>query len=318
MQRMRLAATVAILCSISQGNAAAQSAQYPTQLVKIVAPASAGSMTDLLARVLSEKLSKDWQQQVIVENRPGIAGMNSVAKAPPDGYTIMVVGNGLAALNRISENLPFNPQNDFSGISKIATMPMVLVVPTSSPATSLTEFLELARSQSGKLNYASAGLGSSAYLAAEMLKHIGKFDMTHVPYKGTPDALTSIIRGDTAMFFTPAISGVELIQQGNVRGLAVAGPSRLRNLPNVPTFAEAGLPKFDYDAWVVLVAPANTPQPILRKLSADIAAAITPSEVQELFLQQGVIPQSSRPDDVTTLLRGDGDKYQTLLPARKN
>lgn len=318
MQIMRIALLVVTGALCTAGNASAQDAPYPSKLVRIVVPSSPGSMTDVLARALGERLSQTWQQQIIVENRPGIGGMASVAKAVPDGYTIMLVGNGFAILSKINANLPFDPLRDFVGISKIATMPTILVIPSSSPAKSLTEFIDIARAQSGEMSYASAGLGSTAYIGAELFKQAGQFGMVHVPYKGTPDALTSIMRGDTAMFFTPAISGIELIQSGKVRGLAVAGPARLPNLPTVPTFAEAGLPQFVYDAWVAMVAPANTRQPILKKISADVETVMKLPEIQNLFLQQGVMPVGSTSEEITALLNADAARYKQLLPEPRN
>lgn len=317
LRRFRRALFIAIgvTCGLG-GNVWAQSTPgtYPSQTVRIVVPFGAGSMTDILARVISDKLGQVWKQQVIVENRPGIAGTASVAKAEPDGHTIMLTSNGHAILGRVNANLPFDPINDFAGVSRVASMPMALVVAPDSPAKSLPEFLTMIRAEPGKKSYASAGLGSAAYIAAELVKKSAKIDMVHVPYKGTPDALTSVMRHDTVMFISPAANAVALIESGKVRALAVTGTARFSKLPSVPTFAEAGLSQFSYDAWLGLLAPAKTSPAILKKISQDIAAVLKMPEVQETLSKQGITPGVSTPEEFTMLVKSDTARFGELLP----
>lgn len=317
LRRFRSALFLAIgaSCGVS-GSALAQStpAAFPSQTVRIVVPFAAGSMTDILARVISDKLGQVWHQQVIVENRPGIAGTASVAKAEPDGHTIMLTSNGHAILGRVNANLPFDPINDFAGITKVASMPMALVVAPDSPAKSLPEFVSMIQAQSAKKSYASAGLGSAAYIAAELVKKSAKIDMVHVPYKGTPDALTSVMRNDTVMFISPASNAVELIEGGKVRALAVTGSARFSKLPSVPTFTEAGLKDFSYDAWLGLLAPAKTPPAVLKKISQDVATVLKLPEVQDTLSKQGITPGVSSPEEFMTLVKTDTTRFGELLP----
>jgi tripartite-type tricarboxylate transporter receptor subunit TctC len=294
------------------------SAPYPNQLVRVVVPFGAGSTSDLLARTLADKLSTRWQQKIIVENRPGIAGTASVAKAQPDGYTVLVVSNGHAVLDRINATLPFDPIKDFVGISEIASLPLVLVVPPDSSARSLSDFVGTVRAQPGKLSYASAGLGGVSHIAGELLKKVARIDIVPVPYRGAPDAHTSVMRGDTQMCFTPVNVGADLIQTGKLRALAVSGRARSPNLPDVPTFAEAGMPEFVYEAWFGLLAPADTPLPVLRKISDDVGTILKSEEVARLFTAQGVTAASSTPEEFTTLLKTEWLRMGDLLPRTQN
>ncbi len=195
------------------GAAAAEtaSASYPRQMVKIIVPFSAGSLTDLLARTLGDKLGALWKQPVVVENHPGIAGTAIVAKAPADGYTLMVTSNGHTIIKSINANVPFDPVNDFVGVSKLASMPMIMIAPPKADHDTLQKLMALSRSKPGGLSYASAGLASTAYIASELFKKTENLDILHVPYKGTPDAQTSIMRGDTDFFFSPAAISDDLI-----------------------------------------------------------------------------------------------------------
>src|SRR6266508_4590529 len=229
----------AVTALLAGNSALYAQAAFPSQPVKIVVPFSPGSATDLLARIIADKLPERWNQQVIVENRPGISGTNSVANSPADGHTLMVTSNGHTIAQLLNKNLPFDPVKSFSGVTQLATVPLVLIIPASLPAKTLKEFIELAKSQPGKFNYSSAGPGSTTFIAGTLFKQAAKLDMQHVPYRGAPEAVTAVVRGDAQMYFTPSNVGVELVKAGQVRALAVATAKRLPNLPDVPTFAEA-------------------------------------------------------------------------------
>ena len=237
-------------------------------------PFSAGSVTDLLARIIGEKLGERWGQQLIVENRPGIPGTASVAKSAPDGYTLMLTSNGHTVAAVLNKNLPFDPVREFSGVTQVASVPLVLIVPPDLPATTLRELVALAKDRPGALNFASSGLASTAYISGELFKQTAKIDIVHVPYKGAPESLTGIMRADSHMFFAGINIALDLIQSGKVRPLAVAAPKRIATLPAVPTFAEAGMPEFEYDAWFGVMAPANTPIAIRTKVSQDVATVL--------------------------------------------
>jgi tripartite-type tricarboxylate transporter receptor subunit TctC len=286
---------------------------WPNQAVRIIVPFGAGSVTDGLARVLADKLGETWQQQVIVDNRPGIAGIASAAKAAPDGYTLVLNSNGHTVAGVFNKSLPFDPVKDFAGVTQVASIPLVFVTPATLPATTLQEFIALAKEKPGTLNFASAGLASTAYLAAEIFKQTAKIDIVHVPYKGAPDAMTGLIRGDSHLYLLAANLTVELKQTGKVRALAVATPARSAALPDVPTVAEAGLPDYKYDAWFGVMAPAGTPRAVLDKISRDIARALQVPEIRERLTRQGVGVVASTPDQFDTLIKADTERYGRIL-----
>src|SRR5690242_11948941 len=208
---------VALLASVTA--AAAQS--YPTQRVTIVVPFTAGSITDGLARILADKLGELWKQQVIVENKPGIPGTTSVAKSAPDGYTLMLTSNGHTIASAITKSLQFDPVKDFAGVSQVAAVPMVMIVPPDFPAKTLKEFLQMAKDKPGQMNFSSAGVASTSFLSAEIMRQNAQVNMVHVPYKGAPEAVTAVVRGDAQMYFAPIPSAQELGQAGKVRVMAI-------------------------------------------------------------------------------------------------
>ena len=222
--------------------APAQTPDYPNQTVRIVVPFSAGSSTDSLARVLSDELTKLWKQTVVVENRPGIAGTNSVAKSTADGYTLMLTSNGHTIAAVVNRNLPFDPAKDFVGVTPVASVPQALIIPPDLPAKNLSEWLALARAKPGEMNFASAGLASTSYLGAEVLKQTAKINIVHIPQRGAPEAITSVMRGDSHLFFLSVHLATELHNSGKIRAMAIARDKRTAVLPEVPTIAEAGLP----------------------------------------------------------------------------
>jgi tripartite-type tricarboxylate transporter receptor subunit TctC len=296
----------------------ADAAKYPEQMVRLVVPFSAGSMTDLLARVVVEKLSERWKQQVIVENRPGLAGTSSVAKATADGYTLMLTSNGHTVIGNLNKNLAFDPLKDFVGVSQVATTPLILVAPPESTTKTVTELIAAAKAKPGTLNYSSAGLGSTTGIAGELFKQITQTDIVLLAFRGLPESQTAVIRGDVAMAFTFFNVGGDLIQGGKMRGLAVTGSKRLAGLPDVPTFKEAGLPEFEYDAWFGILAPAATPKPIIAKVSEAVAAVLQMPDVKARFEPQGVELKSSPPDTFDAVIRSDTDRYGKIIKPPAN
>jgi tripartite-type tricarboxylate transporter receptor subunit TctC len=287
--RLRFLAVLGWLVTASSGLGQGDpSASYPNQTVRIVVPFSAGSSTDSLARVLSDELTKLWKQTVVVENRPGIAGTNSVAKATPDGYTLMLTSNGHTIGAVVNKNLPFDPAKDFVGVTPVASVPQALIVPPQLPAKNLAEWIALARAKPGSMNFSSAGLASTSYLGAEILKQTAKIDIVHIPQKGAPEAVTSVMRGDSQLFFLSVHLATELHTSGKVRAIAIAKDKRTPVLPDVPTILEAGLTDYRYDSWFGVLAPAGTPKPILDKVSADIARVLKNPELAARLTKQGV------------------------------
>src|SRR3978361_877414 len=248
---------VAALLGLTCGAVAQPTADtYPSQTVRIVVPFSAGSITDGLARVLADELGQAGKQSVIIANRPGIAGTATVAKSAPDGYTLMLTSNGHTIASVVNKSLPYDPAKDFAGVAPVASVPQALIIPPDLPAKTLTEWLALARSKPGELNFSSAGLASTSYLGAELLKQTAKINIVHIPQRGAPEAITSVMRGDSQLFFLGVNIATELHSSGKIRAMAVSTAKRSPALPDVPTVAEAGLPEYKYDSWFAVMAPA--------------------------------------------------------------
>jgi len=313
------AARVALLCAASllatASGAFAQATDYPTKQVTIVNPFTAGSVSDLLARVLAEKLGALWKQNVIVENKPGIAGTISVAKSAPDGYTLMSSSNGHTIIPALNKDLPVDPVKDFAGITLIASVPVVMIVPPELPVKSLKDLIALAKEKPGTLNFTSAGPASSNYLAGEIFKQTAKIDIVHVPFKGTPEQLTSIMRGDTQMSLAFMGNALPFIQSGKVKALAIATAARNPALPDVPTFAEAGLPEYHYDSWFGFFAPAGTPAPILKKINEDITSILKLPDVQARWQTIGALAVTNTPAQFDAVIKADTERYGKLLKA---
>jgi len=288
---------------------------FPAQTVKIVVPFSAGSNTDILARVLADKLGALWKQTVIVENKPGIPGTVSVAYATADGYTLMLTSNGHTILNIINKDLPIDPVKAFAGITPVASIPLVLVVSPSLPAKTLGEFLGLAKAKPGSMNFSSAGIASSNYIAGELLKQTAGIDILHVPYRGTPEQLTSLMRGDSQLSMAFLGTAISFIQSDKLRAIAIATPTRNPALPDVPTFAESGMPQYTYDAWFGLMAPAKTPAPILKKVADDVAAVMKDPDVLKRLESLGALAVTSTPEQFDATIRSDAERYGKLLKA---
>jgi tripartite-type tricarboxylate transporter receptor subunit TctC len=253
---------------------------------------------------------------VIVENRPGIAGAQSVAKGAADGSTLMLTSNGHVAINAVNKNAAFDAVKDFAPIAKVASAPSILIVPANSPAKTLQDLVQLVKSAPGGLQYASAGVASSTGIAAELFRSLAGGTLQMVPHRGLPEANTSVLRGDVALGFTFFAVGGDLVRAGQLRALAVTGPKRIAPLPDVPTFAEAGLPAFDYDAWFGVMAAAGTPKPILDKASADILEVCRSPEIAAQFAPQGVNMEPEGPQGFAAAMAKDAERFAKLLEGR--
>jgi tripartite-type tricarboxylate transporter receptor subunit TctC len=291
----------------------ATSQSYPTQTVRIVVPFGPGSITDLLARVLADKLTTMWKQQVIVENRPGLPGTTAVAKSAADGYTLMLTSNGHTIARAINKAVQFDPVKDFAGVSIVASAPLVAIVPVSSPAKTLKDFIALAMKEPGKINFGSAGVASTSFLSAEVFRQGANIKMTHVPYKGVTDAMTSVIRGDTQLYFAPVTAAASQSKAGKVRALAVNSDKRVSQLPDVPTIAEAALPGYKYEAWFGVLAPAGTPAAIINKVSQDIATVLKMPDVADRLAKAGMVPAPNTPAQFDAIIKADTARYTKVL-----
>ncbi len=286
---------------------------WPSQTIRIVTAVAAGSQSDILARAMTEHLAKIWGREVIVENRPGLAGTASVAKSAPDGHIVLLASNGHAMIQALNRNLNFDPVKDFAGVTKIAGLPGILVVPPEGGPKSLQSLILNAKANPGRYNYGSAGLGSASSIAVELLKVEAGINLTHVPFKGLPDAQIAIVRGDVTLFMTFYSAGADLIASGKMRAIAIAGPKRLAALPDVPTVAEAGVPKYQYDAWFGYLAPAGTPRDVIDKMHKGFAEVARMSAIQERFTKLGIDVGTTSPEAMDTLLRSDSERFATIF-----
>jgi tripartite-type tricarboxylate transporter receptor subunit TctC len=302
----------AALVALAAG-AGAQS--YPSETVKIIVPFQAGSVTDTLARALADKLGPVWKQNVIVENRPGLPGTTSVAKAPADGYTLMVTSNGHVIAKTINKNVQFDPVGDFVGISRLVEVPFVMIVPPTLPAKTLKEFIDLAKSEPKKYNFSSAGVASTTFLAAETLRQAAGMELVHLPTKGVPDAITAVLRGDVAFYFAPIPNAAEQAKAGNVRMLGVSSAKRHPDVPDVPTVAEAGVPTFKYASWFGLMAPKGTPKAVVDKVNDDVREVLKMPDVVTRLNTLGSLPSPNSPAEFDAIIAADEQAYAALMKA---
>jgi len=310
--RTTLMALSTVAAAALGGSLDASAQAYPNQVVRIVVPFSAGSITDGLARILADKLGDLWKQQVIVENRPGLPGTTAVAKIAPDGYSLMLTSTGHTIASAIHKSIQYDTVKDFAGVSRVAAVPLVAIVPPDFPGKTLKDFIAAANEKPGQLNFSSAGIASTSYLSAEILKQDAKINIQHVPYKGAPEATTAVIRNDVQMYMAPIPSTQELTATGKVKALAINSAKRVPQLPDVPTVAET-LPNYKYESWFGVLAPAGTPQAILTKVSEDIAKVLEMPDVKEKLLAQGSIPAPTTPAEFDAINKSDTERYGKIL-----
>jgi tripartite-type tricarboxylate transporter receptor subunit TctC len=302
------------LAVLLAGSAAAQT--YPERPIKVVNGFAPGGGTDLLLRTLLPKLGEILGQQLIIDYRPGAGAnlaMDIVAKAAPDGYTLLMGSPGLAINPSLYRDLPFDPLKDFAPISLIGTVPNVLVVNPALPVTSVAELVALARKEPGKLNFASPGAGASLHLAAELFKALEKIDIVHVPYKGGGQAMTDVLAGKPEMMFQVLGVALPYIESGKLRALAVTSAERAAVLPSVPTMMEAGVKGYDAVTWNGLLAPAATPRPIIDRLHAAIVKALQDPSVQEGYRKIGQVPAFDTPAEFQALIRDEAAKWSRVI-----
>jgi tripartite-type tricarboxylate transporter receptor subunit TctC len=298
----------------------AQAQDYPSRLVHLVVPQAAGGGTDTFARAIGQKLSERWGQPVVIENKAGaggVVGTDFVAKAPPDGYTLLVTYEGSQAINQsLYQNLPFDSLKDFVPIATIAVTPFILIVGPKAEAKTLKEFIAFARANPDRLTYGSAGNGSVNHLLGEMLKTEADIRVTHIPYKGASAAIADVIGGHIDAAFASFPSVISSVQSNVVRALAVSSAKRVAAAPDIPTIAEAaGFAKFDVNPWWGILAPAGLSPAIAQKISADIAEILKTPEMVEVLAKQGATPLISSSDAFRDLLAQDIEKWKKVVKA---
>ena len=315
IRSLTLLAAVTIVTLASMPSAAQD---FPTRPVRFIVPYAAGGSGDLLARLLGSKLAAIWGQQVVVDNRAGgggLIGTEFAARSDPDGYTLYLATDGpLTVAASLYKRVPYDWKRDFAPVSMLAMGYQVLIVRASLPARNLQELIALAREKPGELNYASIGIGSAPHLGAELFKSVAKVDVTHVPYRGSSaQAISALLASDVAMFLVGTSTAVSHIQSGALRGLAVTAGKRVDGLPDVPTFAEAGLPGVDVSLWFAVLAPSGTPAPIVKKLNAEIAQVVADPDFRQALAVRGFDAVSSSPEELAQFLAKDYVKFRDLI-----
>jgi tripartite-type tricarboxylate transporter receptor subunit TctC len=299
--------------------AVAHAQNFPARPVRVITPFTAGSAIDTLARVLGQKMSDTWGQQVVIDNRigaNGIIGTEAAAKAPADGYTLYLGNISTLAVNpHLYLKLPYDAVRDFAPVTLAATIPVVLVVHPSLPVKSVKELIALAKAHPGELNYASGGTGSAQHLPMEMLRVDTGINIIHVPYKGLGPAFNDVLGGQVPMMFAGVSNVVPYMKTGRLRVLAIGSPKRSPTLPDVPTVAEAGVPGFDFDSWTGYLVPAGTPKDIIVKLHADITRTLGLPEVREKLTMLGFDLVGGTPEAFATLIRNDIARFGKLVKA---
>jgi tripartite-type tricarboxylate transporter receptor subunit TctC len=300
---------------IREGSAQTPKADFPNRPVRLIVPVAAGGPTDIVARMLAEKLSTMWREQVFIENKGGAGtniGNEYAARSDPDGYTVLFATASLAVNTSLYRSLSYDPIADFAPVSLVTQLAYFVFVPNSSPAHSIKEFIDYAKSRPGKLTMASPGTGSAPFLAEMLFLQMADIKMTHVSYRGASPAFTDLIPGRVDCYFG---SGVLLSysRSGQVRVLATTGPKRDAAAPDVPTIAEAGVPGYDVTAWQALFVPAKTPREIVRKISADTNTALTDPAIKDKLDKTGYVAGGSSPEELEKLLNSEIAKWSAVI-----
>jgi tripartite-type tricarboxylate transporter receptor subunit TctC len=314
MRLRRREAGASILALLAAPYAVLAQEGYPTKAVRIVVPTGAGGITDILARIVAGRLTERLGQPVVVENRPGasgIVGTEAVARANPDGYTLLMVFPSHPVNPSLKAQLPYDTVRDFIPITMVTTVSLVILVPPGLAAQSVPELIAQARRE--RLTFASVGSGSLGHLGAELFHSMAGIELTHVPYRSAPAAQTALLRGEVSMFFDTPITAVPLVREGKARALAVSTRERSALLPEVPTVHESGLPGYEVMGWNGLLAPAGTPQPIVQRLNREVRAVLAEPEVRRRLAEQGADPAPMEPAAFGQRIRDDIAKWAGVI-----
>jgi tripartite-type tricarboxylate transporter receptor subunit TctC len=300
-----------VVVSVFSVASSAAAQVYPTRQIELIVPFVAGGTTDNIARMIAQRFTDNWGQTVIVTSRPGagsVIGTAAIAKAPPDGHTLLVTTLAFAAVPAL-QNLPYDPIKDFAPITELASLPLVLVVHPSVPATNLTEFISYAKASPTGLDYASAGAGTSTHLAAAMFKSMVGGNLVHVPFKGNAEVMNGLLGGHIKIYFSLVPTVLQHIKNGTLRALAVTTEKRLPYLPDVPTIAESGYPDYEMNSWQAAFAPAGTPKEVVTKINGEIVRMLNTPEVRERMAREGADPVGSTPEQFSKRLATEIAKW---------
>jgi tripartite-type tricarboxylate transporter receptor subunit TctC len=307
----------ACLAGLAAAAAPAAAQNYPTRAIKFIVPFQAGSATDALARILGEHVSKSLGQPVIVENMAGASGVlaaQNVARAAPDGYTVLISTNTTHGANQsLLKNVPYDAVNGFEHMTKLGTITLALIANPSVPANDMKELIAYAKANPGKLTFGSGS--SSSRIAGEMLKTLGNIDIVHVPYRSNPQAITDILGGQISLFFADISTTLPQVKAGKVKGFAVSTAQRSKLAPDLPTMAEAGVPGYDLAAWFAAFVPAKTPKPVVDKLREALVAAVNDKATQEKLLTAGIEPETSTSEELKAFVGSEIKKWADIVKA---
>lgn len=290
--------------------------KYPAKAVRIVVPFAAGGGTDIIARIIAQKLSEDWGRNVVVDNRPGggtVIGSELVARSTPDGYTLLLTANPHSSNPALVTKLPYDTARDFSAVTMTASAPLLLVVHPTLPTRTVQELIAHAKAKPNQLTYASSGNGGPQHLAGELFKYMAGVAILHVPYKGSAPALTDLLGGQVQLSFTSLLAGLPHIKAGKLRALGLTGSKRLEANPEIPTVAEAGVPGFEYLTWYGVFAPGGTSRPLVAKIQEDMARVLTSPEVKERLARDGVQAVGNKPEEFDSFIKKEIEKVTKLV-----
>ena len=312
---LRACGTLLVLTAVFAGSAGAQQ-PYPSRPVRLITPYEPGGSSTIVSRLVGAKLTEMWGQSVVIDNRPGgntIIGTQAGARSNPDGYTLIFANTTFALNHLLMRKLPYDSLKDFAPVANIYNNETILAIHPSVPANTLKEFIAYAKSKPGQLNHGSSGVGGLAELRSTMLRLRGGIDFQNVSYKGSGGVATALLGGHVQLGLIPPITVASYINSGKLKGLAVTGDKRLRALPQVPTFAEAGLPAYNVTSWNGLLMPAATPKHLVQKVSADIAKVLTLPDLQEKLASQGAEPAYANPEAFARIIRDDVVRYAKVI-----
>jgi tripartite-type tricarboxylate transporter receptor subunit TctC len=324
---MKLRLAIAALLALAAvqvpvlASAQTQTQAWPSRPITIVVSFGAGGTADILARMIGDELSTALGQPVVIENKPGAGGnlgAQTVARATPDGYTLLVSGSPTHSVGpHLFKNLSYDPMKDVPPVAMIAMAPNLLVVNADLPVKSVKELVQLARDKPGQITFSSAGIATSGYLAAEMLKSSAKLDMAHVPYKSGPEAVTGVLAGNVSFVFFTVPALLPQVQAGKLRALAITGAERSALVPDVPTVAESGFSDYEVQAWFALFAPKGTPEPVVQRLASEIEKILKRPDIREKMAKLGAEPRFMNPKQVTDFVTVESAKFGKLLEGAK-
>jgi len=318
LRALRALGACALAAGVAASSAASVAEAYPSKPIRFVVPAAAGGPTEIVTRLLAERMTQSMGVSVIVEAKPGAGGnigADAVAKSAPDGYTILMGTIGTNAINQtLYKSMPFQPLKDFTAVTQVVSYPLVVVVNPKLPIHSVADLIAYAKANPGKLNRASGGSGTSMHMSGELFNEMAGVQMQHIPYKGSLPALTDVIGGQADLAFDSLVIAQPLIKSGKLRAIAVTGPERSPAAPDIPTVAET-LPGYAMTSWIGVFAPAGTPRPIVERLQQEIAKALADPRVREQLVSQAADPVASKPDDFARFTADETEKWAPVVKA---